>query len=97
MRNIMVKNKKIWIIAIILALAMPELILAFFYYAAATQDKFENIDKSNFYHSPEGEIYAINAYVFIKIRAILIAFNKKISNAFHNGDKLVKSRLFLAF
>ena len=48
-------SKKKWII---LALAVPELILAFFYYAAATQDKFENIDRSNFYRSPEGEIYA---------------------------------------
>ena len=54
----MVKNKKIWIIAIVLALVIPELILAFFYYAAATQDKFENIDSSGFYRSPEGEIYA---------------------------------------
>lgn len=54
----MVKNKKIWIIAIVLALAIPELILAFFYYAAATQDKFENIDGSGFYRSPDGEIYA---------------------------------------
>ena len=61
-RSIMVKNKKIWIIAIVLALAIPELILAFFYYAAATQDKFENIDKSNFYRSPEGEIYAAIAH-----------------------------------
>ena len=39
----MVKNKKIWIIAIVLALVIPELILAFFYYAAAAQDKFENL------------------------------------------------------
>ena len=61
-RSIMVKNKKIWIIAIVLALAIPELILAFFYYAAATQDKFENIDKSNFYRSPDGEIYAAIAH-----------------------------------
>jgi len=61
-RSIMVKNKKIWIIAIVLALAIPELILAFFYYAAATQDKFENIDRSNFYRSPEGEIYAAIAH-----------------------------------
>ena len=51
-------SKKKWVILLIAALAIPELILAFFYYAAATQDKFENIDKSNFYCSPEGEIYA---------------------------------------
>lgn len=62
MRNIMVKNKKIWIILIVLALVIPELILAFFYYAAATQDKFENIDRSNFYRSSEGEIYAAIAH-----------------------------------
>jgi len=51
-------SKKKWVILLIVVLAVPELILAFFYYAVATQDKFENIDKSNFYHSPEGEIYA---------------------------------------
>ena len=51
-------SKKKWIILIILALAVPELILAFFYHVVAVQDKFENIDKSNFYRSPEGEIYA---------------------------------------
>nr|WP_314240064.1 DKNYY domain-containing protein [uncultured Campylobacter sp.] len=62
MRNIMVKNKKIWIIAIVLALVIPELILAFLYYAVATQDKFENIDRSNFYRSPDGEIYAAIAH-----------------------------------
>ncbi|WP_459820106.1 DKNYY domain-containing protein [Campylobacter concisus] len=51
-------SKKKWIILIILALAVPELILAFFYHVVAVQDKFENIDRSNFYRSPEGEIYA---------------------------------------
>ena len=61
-RSIMVKNKKIWIIAIVLALVIPELILAFFYYAVATQDKFENIDRSGFYRSPDGEIYAAIAH-----------------------------------
>ena len=55
-------SKKKWIILIILALAVPELILAFFYHVVAVQDKFENIDKSSFYRSPDGEIYAAIAH-----------------------------------
>ena len=51
-------SKKKWVILLVAAFVAPYLILIFFYYVAQSQNKFENIDKSNFYRSPEGEIYA---------------------------------------
>jgi len=51
-------SKKKWVILLVAAFVAPYLILIFFYYVAQSQNKFENIDSSGFYRSPEGEIYA---------------------------------------
>jgi len=51
-------SKKRWVILLVAAFVAPYLILVFFYYVAQSQNKFENIDESGFYRSPEGEIYA---------------------------------------
>ena len=51
-------SKKRWVILLGAAFVAPYLILIFFYCVAQSQNKFENIDGSGFYRSPEGEIYA---------------------------------------
>ena len=48
-------SKKKWVILLVAAFVVPYLILIFFYYVAQSQNKFENIDGSGFYRSPEGK------------------------------------------